>query len=642
MATGSGGLWPALDWLVAHINDPTLDREEAACRSYVLYLCPDGEFQKELQTFWDASRTQIGWNGAHNKLPHISLCQPFACHDRDLEALMAAVAKVAEQFRQDFVGQPLKLERYHSANFLGLFVGKKEEILLRSLCQALAEHTGAVTGTKVEPVTKTCYLTLAFQFLSQHFAGLEDLSASLDLSARANWHLRLYSSEERTKGCDVFKVIRQHSPREDRELELMVDDLVFVDPDEFRSSADGWTSGISWLTGCQGRLHKNCVEQVPETSGWTLHQTIPLTEQLTEATSLQIGADSSVSASMERRLREGLSTMSISSDSTTASPDRKNNVKEVKISQKQRPAIFAAKKKKNTALPRQVFICRHGERVDFTFGTWIPYCFDERGMYVRKDMNMPMSLPERSDGPDGFCRDSPMTNHGIFQARSTGEALLTAGVEIKHAFASPAFRCVQTCYYILEGMGLEKELEICVEPGLFEWLVWHQNSIPACMTVEELRDAGYNVDCKYKPYISIDELRDTEESCEEYYTRNYFVSQCILQAKEDKGGNILLVGHAASLDVCTRQLTGQTPRKTNEILNLVRKVPYCSLAAIEERQVTPSKGDKTKKARQWDLVEPPVPPMTECSNSRFDWKILLESSALLQQQTSVKHSHSAA
>ena len=81
----------AADWLVAHVHDPHLDESEA--RTFVLYLCPScgTPLQKQLQTFWDASNTQIGFNSAHNSFPHITLFSGMSVADTDVETLLRSV-----------------------------------------------------------------------------------------------------------------------------------------------------------------------------------------------------------------------------------------------------------------------------------------------------------------------------------------------------------------------------------------------------------------------------------------------------------------------------------------------------------------------------------------------------------------------
>ena len=62
-----------------------------------------------------------------------------------------------------------------------------------------------------------------------------------------------------------------------------------------------------------------------------------------------------------------------------------------------------------------------------------------------------------------------------------------------------------------------------------------------------------NIYFNKQAYISADELRDSQdqgcvEGCEAYYTRNFFVTQCVLASTEDVGGDVLFVGHASTLD----------------------------------------------------------------------------------------------
>lgn len=50
---------------------------------------------------------------------------------------------------------------------------------------------------------------------------------------------------------------------------------------------------------------------------------------------------------------------------------------------------------KNKSNNRKIYIMRHGERMDFTFGSWIDHSFDKDGKYFQKDLNMAETLIER-------------------------------------------------------------------------------------------------------------------------------------------------------------------------------------------------------------------------------------------------------
>lgn len=204
---------------------------------------------------------------------------------------------------------------------------------------------------------------------------------------------------------------------------------------------------------------------------------------------------------------------------------------------------------KDAAAGRRIYVLRHGERIDFTFGTWVPYCFDQTGNYIRKDLNMPKSLPQRLVRiecdcllsvshvfGDFFCRisaqwkrDSPLTNMGLYQARLTGEGMKDAGVRIDHVYSSPSFRCIQTTTSILEGLGLKDSHPIHVEPGLFEWLAWYQEGLPDWLSKEELVAAEYNIVLDYEPLTKEDDLKARlQEGLEEFYHRNSSVTEHLI------------------------------------------------------------------------------------------------------------------
>uniref|UniRef100_A0A1L8E1Z2 Ecdysteroid-phosphate phosphatase n=1 Tax=Nyssomyia neivai TaxID=330878 RepID=A0A1L8E1Z2_9DIPT len=609
-ATGNRDVQLASDWLLTHVNDPSLD--ECSPREYILYACPTGAFLEQIHDFWAKSKELCGWNGAHNFTPHITLVSFFKAPDECAPQLSRALKQVVEQTAVN-LDRPLKLEQYTSHNFMGFFVVEEDANYLNRLALQYVKEVSNST-ISLEPHVKSLHLTLAYQFPEAQYGTLKSLVDALDPACASGWELRLYSRDARLATKQVHKILYPHTPREPDELELMIGDYIYMSSDALQNTQDGWVDGISWLTGMTGFLPENYTVRTSESDAWTMHRTVQLCKAIQPPNEVENGKtpDDSVSESTvpieEVTKDEGVPDY-YGADMSKTIQQLLNKTKD--------ESILSEATEKGTKVTadgrgRRVFVMRHGERVDFTFGSWIPYCFDEFGNYTRKDLNMPKTLPRRKNVILGWQKDSPLTNVGVYQAKLIGEGLREAGVNFTEVYASPSFRCVQTATGVLEGMNLKDTMPINLEPGFFEWLAWHAHSgesVVEWCSRQELTDAGYNIVMDYQACIPVDKLSSHfTESLEQFYDRNNTIMREIIKKTT---GDILVVGHAITLDACTRDLCAKPPRQSSELNKLMQKVTYCSLVAAEQVGET-----------EWRIGEPPCYPVTHTNNQRFDWKIL--------------------
>ena len=76
-------------------------------------------------------------------------------------------------------------------------------------------------------------------------------------------------------------------------------------------------------------------------------------------------------------------------------------------------------------------------------------------------------------------------------------------------------------------------------------------------------------------------------------------------------------------------------RTFDSFMNTIRKVAYCGAALLQEEEVeddatsiattaTVTTTLNERRRRRWKIDDPPFPPITHCSNARFDWKILAD------------------
>ncbi len=164
-----------------------------------------------------------------------------------------------------------------------------------------------------------------------------------------------------------------------------------------------------------------------------------------------------------------------------------------------------------------IWLCRHGNRIDFVDKNW-------------------------SGG-----NDPPLSADGIVQAQETGTRL--RGENIRHIFASPFLRAVETAHYIAEAL----DLPIKIEPGACEWMnaAWFATP-PVLQPSEALRERFPRVDVTYKPLV---QPRHPETNPE-------MLVRCAETARrlsETFHEDLVIIGHGASVSGLAEGFLGRKP-----------------------------------------------------------------------------------
>ncbi len=157
---------------------------------FIIYACPVGELNSQIETYFDRSRKLYGKNSAHKYMPHCSLTGFFADELSSmpiyLEALDRAYLEAKNNLPLDIAIKQFAFKE----NWHGL------ELQAEGLKQLIVNFARIETSTKRPEAIRIkdwLHLSLAYDFDRQHSAELKNLALeTIEPKAKVDWELRFY------------------------------------------------------------------------------------------------------------------------------------------------------------------------------------------------------------------------------------------------------------------------------------------------------------------------------------------------------------------------------------------------------------------------------------------------------------------
>ncbi|KAI6211784.1 hypothetical protein M3Y96_00471100 [Aphelenchoides besseyi] len=255
-----------------------------------------------------------------------------------------------------------------------------------------------------------------------------------------------------------------------------------------------------------------------------------------------------------------------------------------------------------------IVVTRCAERVDRVFPEWLTTEFDNFGRYQPRDLNLPTAVIKRPEGSNGFVDDPPITNLGMMNSQIIGRNMKMNGMwPISAIYVSPSLRCIETAQAIIRGTGAsEKEVEISIEPNLFDYLGWYEK-LPSFLPSNILKAAGNQVNGKNKPSHELEKFVG-KETFPEFYSR---IDKAISEISR-KPNRMMFVVHATVMDAIIKSLKQSDGKKIGEhnFHHLGSHYPFNSTFTL------------ARKEEKWSYVHDPIPALSYLGtsnrvNSRF-------------------------
>ncbi|CEM02239.1 unnamed protein product [Vitrella brassicaformis CCMP3155] len=192
-------------------------------------------------------------------------------------------------------------------------------------------------------------------------------------------------------------------------------------------------------------------------------------------------------------------------------------------------------------MPR-LFICRHGERIDFVDPSW----------------------PSKADVPE----DPFLTARGHRQGYDLGVVLQGKGISV--IYSSPFVRCVCTAHSAATALG--GTARVCIEPGIAEWLKgeWYPDGDPLRKMVppSQLIKTMPLINHHHKHKTAVPSFPETLDL---FYERCQKAMKAILSAHPYE--TVMLVCHGATVEGLARSLVPG--------VHFPRGVTYASITELE-------------------------------------------------------------